>query len=153
TTAMSKAIVSVTELMGQHFGEAGCQKRPLARVVRKIERSAIFRRRLAEPAETAQEVGAGGRQEVIRAERRDVGRAERVGPRQRALGETDRHRAIELYDRRWRDLGERTIVLDDRRPVGGVPRRRAGMTRGDGSLELIATRAVHRPRAGEQRET
>src|SRR5947207_9254471 len=56
----------------RYLGEPGREERPLARIVRERQRSTVFRSRLGETAEPAQEVRTGRGQEVILAERDHV---------------------------------------------------------------------------------
>src|SRR5947208_2728780 len=78
-----------------------------------------------EAAEAAEEVGAGGGQEVIVAQRQRIDRVEGGEPVRRTMGQADRHRAVQLDHGRGRDDGERVVVRDDRGPVGRLPRGRA----------------------------
>ncbi len=60
--------------------EPGREEGPLARVVGEGERPAVLDGRLRPSAKPAEKIGAGGGQEMIFAQRRDVGRVERGEP-------------------------------------------------------------------------
>src|SRR2546427_6127651 len=64
-----------------------------------------------------------------------------------------RSRSVQFDHRRWRDVGELPVKVDDPRPVRRLPRGRARVTGGDGGLELVGPGAFHGPRAIETGET
>src|SRR5207245_9958962 len=103
-------------------------------------------RRAPEPAE---ETGARGGQEVIAAQRRGLDTVECSDAGRRSLRQADRYRSVQLDHRRWRDVGELPVKVDDPRPVRRLPPGRVRVTGGDGGLALAGPGAVHGPRAIE----
>ena len=92
--------------------------------------------RLGITAEAAQDVGAGRAEQVVAGEPRVAG--DRVQRRQRGfgpIGVQDRDRAVELDDRRRRQLSERVVEGDDRLPVGLLERARPRVAGGDRGLD------------------
>ena len=69
------------------------------------------------------------------------------------MRQADRYRSVQFDHRRWRDVGELPVKVDDPRPVRRLPRGRVRVTGGDGGLELVGPGAFHGPRAIETGET
>src|SRR5207253_6540515 len=113
----------------------------LARVVRELEGASILRGRLRSAPEPAQEVRAGGGQEVIAAERRGINAVEGDEPGCGPASEADRHRAIELDHGRGYGFRECAVMSHDRLPVRRVPGCRTCVAGGDRGLKLIGARA------------
>jgi hypothetical protein len=90
-------------------------------------RALELRARLVEAAELGEEVAAHARQQVVALERRLRGqRVDELEAGRRAERHRDRDRAVQLHDRRRRELGERVVERRDARPVGllgGAPAR------------------------------
>src|ERR1041384_6886798 len=110
---------AVAQLLTRASRSAVEQQFPLPLVARQLRRALELGARLAEPPQLLQEIAAHARQEMIGLEHRL--RRQRIddlepglGPEQHGEGDG----AVELDDRRRRDLAERAVESDDARPVG-----------------------------------
>ena len=86
---------------------------------------------------------------MIPAQRAGVDAVERGQSGRRTLGQTDRHCAVQLDDRRRRHGGQRGVEADDPRPVGRLPGCRPSVAGGDGRLQSIGPGGVERTGALE----
>src|SRR5215207_5881213 len=121
----------------------------LASVLREREGALELGARVGEPAQLLQQVAAHGREEVIAVQGRLLGEVVDEpqclsGPERHA----DRDRAVEVHDRRRRDLGEAVVDGDDAHPVGVLRRPGARVAGGDRGLQRVrADGAARRVRA------
>src|SRR5439155_7844690 len=102
--------------------EPGREEPPLAHVIGEAECSAVLGGRLRPPPEPAEEIGARGGQEMIAAQRRGLDTVECSEAGRRSVRQADRYRSVQFDHRRWRDVGELPVKVDDPRPVRRLPR-------------------------------
>ena len=93
-------------------------------------------------AELREQVAAHGRQQVVALER-GLGRqrVDDLEPGRRAERHRHRDRAVQLDDRRRRQLGQRVVQRGDPRPVGLLGGARSRVAGGDRGLERVRARA------------
>jgi hypothetical protein len=89
---------------------------------------------------------------VIRRERPRIEPVERGQTGPWPFRHPDRRGAIQLDDRRRRDLGQSPVERDDPPPVGRGPRESTRMTRGNRRLNLVRARLLDCAQALEARE-
>src|SRR5262249_26835157 len=128
---------------------------PLAFVLHHRRRALEFFARFVASSELREEIAAHAREKMIRRERRLV--RERVDQREPRIGPVrhrDRDRAIQLDDRRLRELRERVVERDDALPIRLRGRACARMAARDRSLQRVRTEwLLQRFGARERRET
>src|SRR5262249_12069211 len=106
------------ELFAVHGAGAAQEEIPLASITRESRRALELRARLGRSAELREEVAANGRQEGIRLKRRLLrARIDDSQPRRRSGRHRDRDRAIQLDDRRRRELTEVRVEGRDAGPI------------------------------------
>src|SRR5712691_8647262 len=136
-----------------YLGQSTFEEASLGGVGRQSDRLAVGGSRLPVPAETAEEIGAGGGEEVVRGEltagREGVEEAEARGG---AFGHGDGDGVVQGDDRGGEALEEEGVERGDLAPIGVGGARSARVDGGDRGLERVGARWAAAERPLDERE-
>src|SRR6266498_1329364 len=146
--AMSPSMPPPAAGLRLDLGQAAREEGALDRVGGQGQGAAVGGGRLGDAAEAAQQVGAGGVEEVVAVQR--AGGGELLDPGEallRAVGHGDRDRAVQLHDGRGGHAAQGVVERQDAGPVGGLGAGGGGVQGRDGGLHPVGAEPAeaHRP--------